>query len=289
MHDKAAQFEDPRRWLASFEGEFHRDGEHTRMGRTQHYGPLRVQRPFHPEGPECLHLYLLHPPGGLVGGDRLSIRLGLEPDAHVLLTTPSAGKIYRNITELSQGQDVSLNVADGATLEYLPQENIVFDGAKGELDTRVDLRGSGRFIGWEITCLGRYENDEAFASGELRQSLLISRDGRPLFSDRLHLQAPSRLQQCEAGFKAAWVYGCFVITAEVMGRDATFDDHLIAYQRTCAESGVELAMTQKDSVWIARARSDKAERLREAFENLWARIRPTILSRPASPPRIWRT
>lgn len=279
---------DSQRWLAQFKATFFKAEGATRMGRTEHYGPLRVQRPFHPEGPECLHFYLLHPPGGLVGGDRLSIDLYLQPDSHVLMTTPSAGKVYRNISDHPQGQFVNLRVAEGATLEYFPQENIIFDGAKGELHTEINLEGSGIFCGWEISCLGRYESSEPFASGSLKQSLMIFRDGQPLFCDRFQLQAPSDLQAASAGFRDRWIFGTFVITSEVM-KDEQFSELLIDWQNTVNAEGVILAMTQKPEVWVVRALSDKAEKLRLAFEVLWQSVRPEVLNREACPPRIWRT
>ena len=281
---------DTRRWLANFSGKFFSLNGCTRLGKTQHFGPLRVQRPFFPEGNDCLHFYLLHPPGGLVGGDSLSIKLDLDAGAHVMMTTPSAGKMYRNISNLSQGQFVQLSVADGAALEYLPQENIIFDGAEGELHTRVDLAGSGVFAGWEITCLGRYESNDPFEAGSLKQSLEVYRDGKPLFLDRLILRAPSALQQGLAGFQDHCVFGTFVISADLMN-DETFAESLIEWQEALNGSNgdVTVAMTQKPNVWIARAIGDKAEKVRDAYEALWVKIRPHLLTREACPPRIWRT
>jgi len=298
---------DQKRWLASFRGDFVAVDGHTRMGQTQHFGPLRVQRPFYPEGLGCLHLYLLHPPGGLVGGDRLSIDVSLQANAQVLMTTPSAGKIYRNISGLKQGQHVSLSVADGAVMEYLPQENIVFDGADGEITTHVAIAGSGLFIGWELTCLGRFESNELFEAGQLQQSLLITHNGRPLFNDRLSLVATREpqasdlqttgLQKSRAGFQGQHVFGTFVINAEILKADAESDlsgltQRLLDYQEQFNDlqaGASSLGITQKPGVFIARILGNKAERLRQCFEELWSMIRPELLERPACAPRIWRT
>ncbi len=304
-----------KRWLAKFTGEFVFADGHTRMGRTQHFGPLRVQRPFYPEGLDCLHLYLLHPPGGLVGGDRLSIALTAEAQSHVLMTTPSAGKVYRNISDLSQGQHVRLSVADGAKLEYLPQENIIFNGADAELTTEVDISGSGLYVGWEITCLGRFESREMFEQGRLVQSLMVRRDGRPLFSDRLCLTAVDRnvepalqaalttpsadLQKSRAGFQGFSVFGCLVISADVMGEtgEDCLSKKLLELQETVngqipkkSDDGVtQLALTQKPGVFIARILGNKAETARQTFEHVWRLVRPKVMARKACPPRIWRT
>lgn len=282
---------DVERWLARYQGEFSAASGATRMGRTQHYGPLRVQRPFHPEGPECLHLYLLHPPGGLVGGDQLSIELQLRDQAHVLMTTPSAGKIYNNISEISQGQHVHLQINDGCVLEYLPQENIVFNGADGQLTTTIDIAGNGLFVGWEVTCLGRYESQQYFEQGRLIQSLMLRRDGRPLFSDRLFLLAPSALQTSDVGFQGYHVFGTMLINRNVMGASEALDEAVIAWQEEINQDSRDLmiALTQKPDVFIARILGNKAEQVRNSFEYLWQTLRPQVIGREACPPRIWRT
>tara|TARA_B100000446_G_C10552710_1_gene341316 strand:- start:15524 stop:16603 length:1080 start_codon:yes stop_codon:yes gene_type:complete len=305
-----------KRWLAKFGGEFVAVDGHTRMGRTEHFGPLRVQRPFYPEGLGCLHLYLLHPPGGLVGGDRLLIELVAKSQSHVLMTTPSAGKVYRNISDLSQGQQVTLTVASGAHLEYLPQENIIFDGADAELTTEVDISGDGVFVGWEITCLGRFESREMFRQGRLMQSLIIRREGRPLFSDRLCLTADEGedlsalpagvqtmprvdLQKSHAGFQGFSVFGTFVISADVMSdtQEDNLTKQLLALQETVnnrspkntADGMTQLALTQKPGVFIARILGNKAETVRQTFEEVWRLTRAQVVGRKACPPRIWRT
>ena len=146
------------RWLAQFSGKFVFSDGSTRLGKTRHFGPLRVQRPFFPEGDDSLLFYLLHPPGGLVGGDCLSSDLSLESgamsfdDAFSWKNLSKHRRLRKAITRLS--------IADGAVLEYLPQENIVFDGAEGELLTQVDIQAAGLFIGWEITCLGRFDRNK---------------------------------------------------------------------------------------------------------------------------------
>jgi urease accessory protein len=285
-----------KRWLAKFSGQFIETDGYTRMGLTQHFGPLRVQRPFYPEGQGCLHLYLLHPPGGLVGGDHLSIDLDVESGAHVLMTTPSAGKIYRNISDLSQGQYVSLRVGDGSILEYLPQENIIFDGADGELSTCVDIYGNGLFVGWEITCLGRHESQDAFETGRLKQSLRINHNNRPLFIENLTLVAPTELQSGRAGFQGKSVFGTFVINADMMIDDEPLQQQLMIFQRrwndeisATVEGHIVVALTQKPGVFVARIMGNKAEWLRRCFEDLWLIIRPELLGRQACVPRIWRT
>jgi urease accessory protein len=280
---------DARRWKAKFAGEFICVNNHTRMGRTEHFGPLRVQRPFYPEGLSCLHLYLLHPPGGLVGGDKLSITLNANKGAHILMTTPSAGKIYRNISGIKQGQHVDIDVADNGIVEYLPQENIIFNNADAELITRVNIQGSGIYIGWEITCLGRIESDELFTQGGLHQSLTVYKDGSPLFIDRLSLIAPSELQTGRAGLQNKSVFGTFIINRDIVNTICV--DELTQWQEDMNQkiAPSSVAITQKPGMFVVRLLGDKAELARNTFESLWTLLRPKVINKKACAPRIWRT
>jgi len=271
-------------WLAQFSADLVSVDEHTRLGHTMHYGPLRVQRPFYPEGKDLIHLYLLHPPGGLVGGDELNIKLHLGPNSHGLLTTPSAGKIYRNITTLNQGQNVNLTVCDGASLEWLPMENIIFNGAKAELNTSIDIHGSGIYMGWEITCLGRTECNEMFSDGAIKQTLVLNKDGKVLFKDRLNLIAGSELQTNKAGFQGFSVLGSFIVSSE-----PDFDYGLWQQEMNEKITPCFIAITQRKGVLIARVLTHKSEMARMVFEALWAKIRPLVIKREACAPRIWNT
>ena len=125
-------------WSAHLQLQFARRGEATRAVQRRHRGPLRVQRMLYPEGPACCHALLLHPPGGLAGGDALHIEVTVEQGAHALLTTPGAAKWYR-CNRRAARQEIQLRVADGACLEWLPQEAILFDGARA-----VQVRRSRR-------------------------------------------------------------------------------------------------------------------------------------------------
>jgi urease accessory protein len=280
-------------WRALFRGEFYGSKDtanqvHTRMGKTMHFGPLRVQRPFFPEGSDLLHMYLLHPPGGLVGGDHLVIQVSAIDQAKVLVTTPSAGKLYRNESQLDQVQQVDLNVADNSAIEYLPQENIIFDGAKGRLNTKVKISGNGLFIGWEITCLGRPEGNALFKQGKLMQTLSIYQDERLLFIDRLNLNAQNGVMQSKAGLQGYSTYATFVVNREI---DQDIHQQLVNMQATvnASEKNILMGITQKQGVFIIRALGERAEPIREIFEYMWQLLRPSIYGREACTPRIWNT
>ena len=250
------------------------------LARKRQLGPLTVQRPFYPEGAPC-HIYLLHPPGGVVGGDRLAISVGAAPGAQVLITTPGAAKLYRSAgAEALQTQH--LQVADGAVLEWFPQEMILFPGARVHNRTEVQLKGDGRFIGWEILCLGRPAIGERFSSGSLRTRLRVSRDGRPLLAELLRidegegLDAPSRL-------RAHSVCGTFIAS----GADA--GTLTAARAAVAAASGLLLGITLLDDLLVARCLGATTETAQRVFCALWTALRPRLLGCEASPPRIWAT
>jgi len=141
-------------WHAELRLAFARAGERTVLRENRHLGPLRVQKALYPEGDAVCQAIVLHPPSGIAGGDHLTIEVDVAAGAHAQLTTPGAGKWYRS-SGSEASQRIDLTVGAGATLEWLPQETIVFDGARARMETRVTLAADSRFIGWDILCLGR--------------------------------------------------------------------------------------------------------------------------------------
>src|SRR5712671_2379682 len=194
-------------WGASLALTFARAGDDATMLATRrHVGPLAVQRPFYPEGRGVCHVYILHPPGGIVGGDRLRVDVGVGAGAHALLTTPAATKVYRSAGARAQ-QRQHLHIAAGATLEWLPQETILFDGAHVDLGTRVDLAAGGRFLGIETLCFGLPARAEGFARGRCRQSLELWQDGRPLLCERGRFDGDAPVSAARWGLAGAPVLG----------------------------------------------------------------------------------
>ena len=182
----------------------------TTLAKMQFSGPLRVQRPFYPEAApqnapgrpgasRPCHCCLLHPPGGLVSGDDLSLDVRLEQGAHALLTAPSASKFYAaDSHNVAQRQTNNLRVA-GGLLEWLPRETIIYDGARAEMRTAVELDAASACIGWEMICLGRPAAGETFTRGSVRQSLMLSREGLPLLHEVLRFDAGDALQKSACG------------------------------------------------------------------------------------------
>lgn len=257
-----------------------RRGEHTRLTHSRRRGPLAVQRPFYPEGGVC-HLYLLHPPGGLVGGDSLEIEVQVREGAQALLTTPGAAKLYRS-ADRQAIQRQRFRVGDGGILEWFPQESILFSGARVQSRTHVELRGSGRFLGWEIQSLGRPAVKERFESGAADLGLDIGREAKPLLSERLRvpsvasLDGPSSLRG-------------YPITALFIASGAGAEDLAAARQGLAPTNEVLLALTLLEDLLVARCLARSLEPVRRTFLLLWGILRPRLLGREACPPRIWAT
>jgi urease accessory protein len=258
-----------------------RDGRSVLAG-LRHRGPLRVQRAFHPEANGTCHVYLLHPPGGLVGGDELEIAVDVQSGARALLTTPAAQKVYR-APERASAQSVRLAVRAGASLEWLPQETILFDGAQARLGIRVDLEDGAAFLGWEVLCLGRPGAGERFARGQIEQRFEVWRAGRPLWIERLRLGGGSAFLDAAWGAAGRTTLGTFVC----VGQRPDLVERIRA--AIAPREGEWLELTQLRDVVVARFAGARAERARECFVSAWKLLRPAMLGAACELPRIWST
>ncbi|MBD3669249.1 MAG: urease accessory protein UreD [Gammaproteobacteria bacterium] len=268
-------------WQARLELGFSRHGTRTVLTHRLHRGPLMIQRPFYPEGEGCCHVYLLHPPGGVVGGDSLELQVDVEAGARALITVPAAGKFYRSGgAEASQEQHI--RVADGAVMEWLPQETIVFDGARLDSLTRVELEAEASFIGWEITCMGRPASGALFHSGSMRQRFELWREGRPLLLDRGHWQGTGKEMQAQWGLSGQPMLGTMMVT----GR---FDEELDAMREALQAWPGHFALSQLPEVLVCRYLGADAYQARAGFTEIWRRLRPLISGHEVCEPRIWNT
>jgi len=161
-------------WDAELELTFANRNGRTVLAHERHHGPLLIQKTLYPEGPSPAHAIVLHPPAGIVGGDRLSLLTRCEPGAHALLTTPGATKWYRSTVPAVS--ETRLILAEDATLEFLPRESIVFDGARPRAAIVMEVAASARLLGWDLWCLGRTASGERFSSGvlELQTELRVA-------------------------------------------------------------------------------------------------------------------
>jgi urease accessory protein len=259
-----------------------------RVGRTviaerSHHGPLLVQRAFYPEPDGTCHVYVIHPPGGVVGGDELEIALDVPAAASALVTTPAATKLYRSGGPTAVIHN-RLEVRSGGVLEWLPQETIAFGGSRAVVRTEVVLEPGARFLGWEISCLGRPASGDAFESGRLDQRTELALAGRPLLIDRLLTEGGGALQRGAWGWGGRSVYGCFLATGESTELTRRLRE---AVQPTGA--GELFAVTAVAGVTVCRYLGVSAAGARSCLSRAWAVAREVLLDKPACAPRIWAT
>jgi urease accessory protein len=260
-------------WRAQLRLTFARGAERTAIVERQHCGPLLVQRPFYPEGDVC-HAYIVHPPGGVVGGDELCLQVDVRDRAHALLTTPAAAKFYRSDGRTARQEQI-LRATD-TTLEWLPQESIFYPQSNVRSTTRIELGSRARFIGWEIVCLGLPARKQPFDAGELRLHLELWVDDSPLLIDRLRISGGSR-----GGLGGHEAIGT------LLAYPATRS--MVESLRELTPRGVKLGVTLVDNVLVCRALAAQGEPIKRAFIDSWQTLRPQLLARPAVLPRIWAT
>lgn len=266
-------------WHAELELGYARVGEHTRPVMRRHLGPLRVQKHLYAEGPEVCQHIIVHPPAGIAGGDTLHIDASVGERAWAQLTSPGAAKWYR--ANSVARQQVELRVASGATLEWLPQETIVYSGAQAELSTRIELEGDARLFYWDIVALGRPAAGERFDTGHFQAHLDIYRDGRPLWHERQRVVGGDGLLDSPIGLAGQPVFATLLVSGEI-------DTELLERCRELT-TPVRGDLTQLPGLLVARCLAGEALHARAWLIELWRLLRPALLGREAVPPRIWST
>jgi len=266
-------------WNAELELAYARFDESTRPVLRRHSGPLRVQKHLYPEGPEVCQHIIVHPPGGIAGGDRLDISASVGDGAWAQLTSPGAAKWYR--AGGPAFQNVQLRVEAGATLEWLPQETIVYSAAQAELTTTIELEGNARLFYWDIIALGRPASGERFDAGHFQAQLNIRRDGGLLWHERQRVVGNDGLLDSPIGLDGQPVFATMIVSGEI---DADLMER-------CRElpGRVRGDLTQLPGLVVARCLCDEALHARAWLIDLWRLLRPELLGREAVAPRIWST
>ncbi len=251
-----------------------------------HHGPLRIQRPFYPEGRQILHLYLLHPPGGVVGGDQLEIVVELGARSHAVMTTPAAQKLYRSAGAISR-INTQLTVRSLARLEWLPTETIIYDGAKVQTRQRIDLAPDARFIGWDMACFGRPASDIAFNRGRVEFGLELYRGTVPLIIENLDVVGGSQVLSAPWGFAGCTAFGSlYCVTSDSTQLEQACQE----INRHCgADTRIRGGMTQLDGCAVLRVQAAHLHDVRAALVRAWRIARPMTLGHIAHEPRIWTT
>jgi len=288
-------------WRAHLDLEFAQRANETIMVRNRHDGPLQVQKALYPERRDVCHIAVLHPPGGIAGGDTLSVRSTLGAGSRVVLTTPGAAKWYRaddagkggdsgNSGDSTSGgrghgaeQNLHFSLGRDAVLEWLPRENIFFRGSDISMNLDVALSHSAKYLGWEILSFGRRASGERWDRGRLRMRTCVRRDGHVSWLETAHIDARSGFASSAVGLAGATVSGTFVVAG------GEIDDALIKECRDVDASLAEarVGVTRVPGVLIARYLGDSTQDAFHWFTRLWAVLRPAMLGREQCAPRVW--
>ena len=270
-------------WKAKLHLKFVEENHKTVLKQRSHQGPLQVQKAFYPETNGACHVYILHPPGGVVGGDSFDIKIEVDSNAKVLVTTPAAGKFYRSAGDEAYQQQ-TITVADHGVLEWFPSENIFFSGAKVKLETRVDLSRESHFIGWDILCLGRPAIGETFSQGQLTQKFEIFQNGRPIRLDRLLVREKDAILDAKWGLGGKPVVGTFFCLTP---RKDLVD--LLRQNIGSPENDDLFSVTFVDGIILCRYLGNSVEHVKRNFIKAWQILRVALRDHEAGIPRIWNT
>jgi urease accessory protein len=252
-------------------------GNRTAIVRRRHEGPLLVQRAFREPDGGC-QVYLVHPPGGVVGGDRLCANFDLGSGARALITSPAAAKLYASAGPRALLEQ-TCSIGAGAALELFPQETIVYDGAHAFARTEVKLGAGAHFFGWDVICLGR--DARGFARGRFEQLWRLSREGRLLWSERACFEGGSAVLGAPWGLAGRPVLGMFVATGAEAG-------HVDAVRQALPASSRDwFSASQLGEVLVCRYLGYSAEVAKQSFCAAWAVLRQRVSRRDAVLPRVW--
>lgn len=250
---------------------------------NRHQGPIMVQKALYPEGPGVCHAVVLHPPAGVAAGDHLHIDVRVEQGAHAVLATPSATRWYKS-GGVAALQQVRFSVASGATLEWLPEENLFYEHVKAKQTTVIEAEPGARVIAWDAFMLGRTARGEHWHDGEVSLSSRLSLGGKLVYLERglfrgadQDMDGPAGLQgmRCGATLLALGA-GVSQLLCEEIASKLPYQPELMA---GCSQIEPGLIMM--------RVLGREAASVRQLLHEIWTTIRPAVTGVAAKPLRLW--
>jgi urease accessory protein len=274
-------------WHAQLQLDYRLEAERT-VARHSHTGPLRILQSLYPEGDTVCHNVLVHPPGGLVGGDTLDIKVHAHTGAHGLLTTPGATRFYRSDGAPAL-QRTHITVEPNARLEWLPLEAICYSGCLATNQLTLSLAPGGELIGWDVTALGLPHADQPFVQGHFCQHIELP--GVWLERGTLHA-SDQRLLNSAAGMAGQrCLASLFYATGSPMTR--TRRQEVLDSARTAlaahplaTTAGATSPNSQVVVVRVLAPMVEPATLLLREVRNLW---REQLWGKTNANPRIWST
>jgi urease accessory protein len=272
-------------WHAELKLDYTLESQRT-VARHAHHGPMRILKSLYPEGDSICHNVLVHPPGGLVGGDTIDIQVSVEQGAHGLVSTPGATRFYKS-GGYPALQQLTAHVADQARLEWVPLEAIAYNECEATNRAFFHLAPSAELITWDVTALGLPSSDQAFTQGHFQQHLEIPsvwlERGNVQGNDERWLNSPLGL----AGHKcfASLVFACgSPIASDRVESALEAARSIIETSPLKLQAGITCAHPQ---VIVMRVMSPLVEPTMDLLKQVWATWRHTLWELPSEPPRIW--
>ncbi len=243
--------------------------------------PWKLLPPIYLDDTGAAYTLLVNPSGGLVGGDSLSIDMTLEKDAHVLISAPSANRVYRSEGQLSE-QTITISVGSGAILEWLPEHTIPFAGSRFRQTLHATLAPGATIILWDAIASGRIAREERWAFTDLENDIQITTASGDSLVERYVLEPATDLGR--VGLAGEWDYvaSLYVVNdsvsletwkrletkvASVLDQDL---GHVLGGVSTPAIPSVAIKL-------LARTAPD----LTDMLEALWAAVREELWNLPA--------
>ena len=278
-------------WHAHLQLDYRREthaGTTRTLVRDRHDGPLRILASLYPEAESVCHNVLVHPPGGVVGGDTLAIDIDVGAGAHALVTSAGATRFYRSAGETAS-QTVRARIADGARLEWLPLEAIAFSGCEVENRATFELAPNAQAIGWDVLALGLPASDAGFERGRYIQHLALP--GR--WIERAVIAAADRrLLESKLGWAGQRALGTLWI-ANGMRFEPALAERLLdaAYDAAAAHPLARCAgaSATHDGIVVLRVLGPRVEPVMQLLVRVWAAWREAAWGLPACVPRVWKT
>ncbi len=247
----------------------------------RHLGPLRIQKALYPEGPALCHAIIVHPPGGIAGGDRLEVQLQSQACTQGLVTTPSAAKWYGTDGILPARQKIEITL-DGQ-LEWLPQETIIFDRALVDSEITIKAGAQAAMLGWDHLIFGRHASGESFKTGRFAQSLRIHLLEGLIWHDRVVLEGGDALFDSPIGLRG---HHTFATLWALVGEPQAWTEPLVESVRA---QSPRIAWTVLHPRLLVGRLLAEPLKMKVLLEQAWSTLRPIVLKRSALNPRLWAT
>ena len=272
-------------WHANLDIRYTLENDKT-LARYEHKGPLRILQSLYPEGDAVCHNVLVHPPGGLVGGDTLDITIDVGAGAHGLITTPGATRFYKSLGEPAL-QHVHAHVQENARLEWLPLEAIAYSACQAENRAIFNLVPNAEMLAWDVTALGLPNANMPFEAGSFMQHIEIP----GVWLERGRIDAlDDRLMNGPLGMAGnRCLASIFFATGTAMTRDRK--EQALTIARDVMEAHplyvTAGATCPNDHVVVVRVLSPLVEPAMDLLRLVWVSWRKELWQMQATTPRIW--